>query len=353
LSTIMTLLFIYLSIAVGVSFLCSLCEAALLTLSISDARVMSNAGKPAGRHFGRLKESIDRPLAAILTLNTVSHTVGAAGVGAQAFHLWGDAWVGLTSAVLTLLILVVSEIIPKSLGASRARQLATPVTYIIMMMVWMTYPAVVVLDWISTLFKGKHGGEHMSREQLLVLAEMASAGGIIDPAESETVQNLLRLREIRVEEVMTPRTVVFALIAEETCGEVVRMNPRLRFSRIPVRTTGSDDIIGVVLKSEIHEAVIRHRGDRQLGSMTRELQYVPETAPLTKVLGEFARLGQHLFGVVDEHGSFVGLISLEDVFETIIGSEIVDETDPVADMRDLAAANEPPGEPRKSDEDLP
>lgn len=350
----MTLLLIYLSVAVVVSFFCSLCEAALLTLSVSDARVMSNAGKPAGKHLGKLKDSIDRPLAAILTLNTISHTVGASGVGAQAYIVFGEEWVGLTSAVLTLLILVASEIIPKSLGASRARQLAMPVTYMIMLMIWVTYPAVIVLDWISNLLKGKHGHEHMSREQLLVIAEMASAGGTIDPAESETIQNLLKLREVKVEEVMTPRTVVFSLRGTDTCAQVLAEHPRLRFSRIPVlgeQTT--DEILGLAFMQEIHERVIDGQGERRLATMTQRLHYLPETAPLTKALGEFARLGQHVFGVVDEHGSFVGLISLEDVFETIIGSEIVDETDPVADMRGLATNIETVGEARPTQEEGP
>lgn len=338
----MTLLFLYLALAVGVSFLCSLCEAALLTLSVSDARVMENAGKAAGQHLSRMKESIDRPLAAILTLNTISHTVGASGVGAQAYIVFDGKWIGVTSAVLTLLILVASEIIPKSIGASRARQLATPVTYTIMLMIWVTYPAVVVLDLISNLLKGKHSHEHMSREQLMVLAEMATAGGTLDQGESDSILNLLRLREVTVDEVMTPHTVVFALSDDDTCGGVLAEHGRLRFSRIPVRKAGSEEFLGVALKSDLHESVIRGRSDRRLGDMIRPLRFVPETASLNSVLKEFARTGHHLFGVVDEHGTFVGLVSLEDVFESIIGAEIVDETDPVADMRDLASITDEP-----------
>ncbi|MFG0307112.1 MAG: CNNM domain-containing protein [Phycisphaerales bacterium JB040] len=336
----MTLLLVYLTIAIGVSFLCSLCEAALLTLSVSDARVMENAGKSAGRHLSRMKASIDRPLAAILTLNTISHTVGAAGVGAQAYDLWGDRWVGLTSAVLTLLILVASEIVPKSIGASRARALATPVTYLTLLMIWTTLPAVWALNLISNMLKGKSSHESMTREQLMVLAEMATAGGILDKSEAESLQNLLRLREVTVEEVMTPHTVVFALGADDTCGGTLAGHGRLRFSRIPVRKTGSDEFLGVALKSDLYESVIRGRPDRRLGDMTRPMHYVPETASLNSVLQEFARTGHHLYGVVDEHGTFVGLVSLEDVFESIIGAEIVDETDPVADMRDLAGVSD-------------
>ncbi|MFT5422299.1 MAG: CBS domain containing-hemolysin-like protein [Phycisphaerales bacterium] len=365
----MELLIFYLVLAVGVSFLCSLCEAVVLSLPSSFATLSADQGHRWGRMLKRMKAHVDRPLGAILTLNTVANTFGAAGVGAQAAIEFVSVPIGLISGALTLTILIVSEIIPKTLGAVHAERFAAPVAYLVQGMIVLTYPVLLVLNSLARVIRGNTVHAGPSRDQIAIIAETARLGGNLDEGETEILQNLLRLRDTTVEEIMTPRTVVFSLRSTDTCDHALAQHPHLRFSRIPVLGDQStDEILGVALKHEIHECVIDGRGERRLGFMTRKLQYVPETAPLTKVLGEFARLGQHLFGVVDEHGSFVGLISLEDVFESIIGSEIVDETDPIADMRDLAAASappqtpppkhappkhDPPAETRQSNEDLP
>lgn len=354
----MELLIFYLVLAVGVSFLCSLCEAVVLSLPSSFATVSADQGHRWGRMLKQMKAHVDRPLGAILTLNTVANTAGAAGVGAQAAVLFENVPIGLISGALTFTILICSEIIPKTLGAVHAERFAAPVAYLVQGMIVLTYPVLLGLNFLAKAIRGNTVHAGPSRDQIAIIAETARLGGTLDEGETEILQNLLRLRDTTVEQIMTPRTVVFSLRSTDSCAQVMTQHPHLRFSRIPVlgdQTT--DEILGLALKHEIHECLIDGRGEKRLGSMTRRLQYVPETAPLTKVLGEFARLGQHLFGVVDEHGSFVGLISLEDVFETIIGSEIVDETDPVADMRGLAAANDAPGEPpaetRPTYEDLP
>ncbi len=340
----LTLLIVYLVLAVGVSFLCSLCEAGILTLTASDAKIMTNAGKPGAKLLTRMKREIDRPLAAILTLNTISHTVGAAGVGAQAYTLWGDRWVAVTSAVLTLIVLVFSEIIPKTLGAVYARPLATPVVYLIQLMIWVSLPVVVPLNLLSRLFKGSGHHHAMTREQVEVMAEMARTGGAIDHAESSLITNMLALRNKRVEEVMTPRTVVFMLDQGATVDSVLSDHAPLRFSRIPVTGKGIDDVKGIVLKHDIHQSALAGRGARSMGGMLRKLHAVPEQAPLLTVMEQFGQTGHHIFLVVDEYGGTAGVVTLEDVLETILGAEIVDETDPVADMRHLATGqDESPG----------
>ncbi len=335
----LTLLIVYLVLAVGVSFLCSLVEAGILTLTESDARIMANAGKPGAALLARMKAEIDRPLAAILTLNTISHTVGAAGVGAQSYTVFGERWVALTSAILTLVILVASEIIPKTLGAVYARPLATPIVYLIQLMIWVSLPVVVPLNILSRLFKGSGHAHAMTREQVEVMAEMARTGGAIDHAESSLITNMLALRNKRVEEVMTPRTVMFMLDHDETVGDVLAEHVPLRFSRIPVIGKGIDDVRGIVLKHDIHQAALNGHKSRAMGRMLRKIHAVPETAPLLTVMEQFAQTGHHIFLVVDEYGGTAGVVSLEDVLETILGAEIVDETDPVADMRDLATGD--------------
>ncbi|MEM7623445.1 MAG: DUF21 domain-containing protein, partial [Planctomycetota bacterium] len=190
----MLLLTFYLALAIGVSFLCSLCEAVLLTLNTSDAEVMIKKGKRnTGERLRAMKQRIDEPLAAILTLNTISHTVGAAGVGAQSAVIFGDAWLGVTSAVLTLLILIASEIIPKTLGASHPRALAGPVIPMIRWMIWLTWPLVISLNAMSKVLRGTSKHDAMSREQLRAIAEMALAGGVLDASEHAMIANLLKL----------------------------------------------------------------------------------------------------------------------------------------------------------------
>jgi len=312
----MGLLVFYLVLAIGVSFICSLCEAVLLTLTISDAEVMARRGTKAGNQLRAFKESIDRPLAAILTLNTISHTVGAAGVGAQSAVVFGSAWLGATSAVLTLLILVVSEIIPKTLGATHARLLASPTIWMIAAMVWITYPVVAALDALSVLLRRGRETSHLSREQIEVLAEMAHSGGILRPSESLLMKNMLRLQHLRIEQIMTPRTVMQTAQIEYTVADVARRSEILRFSRVPVVGDGPDDIRGYVLKHDIFRALMNGRGDRPLASLVREIRAVPESADLVALMEQFGSTGSHIFQVVDEYGGTSGIVTLEDLLES-------------------------------------
>lgn len=341
----MTLLFVYLTLALVVSFLCSLCEAVFLTLTSSDVEIVAKRNERAGAMLRRMKAKIDSPLAAILTLNTISHTVGAAGVGAESLKVFGDAWVGVTSGVLTLLILVASEIIPKTIGATYARPLAVITGYTILGMIWLTYPLVIALNATSRLLQGSGHTHVLTREQIEIMAEMARSGGALDHSESRLLTNMLALRTKQAHEIMTPRTVVFMLDADDTATQVLAEHRHLRFSRIPVIDDGIDDVKGIVLRNDIVQAALDRRGSATMRSMLRPIRAVPETAPLLKIMEEFAQTGQHVFLVVDEYGGTAGVISLEDVIETILGAEIVDETDPVADMRQLAFPESPADAP--------
>ena len=333
----MVLLIFYLMLALGVSFVCSLCEAAILSIPRSHGQVMADQGRAIGRRLLHLKEHIDRPLSAILTLNTIANVFGSAGVGAQAQIIWGQKWLAVASAVLTFLILILSEIIPKTVGAVYGRRLATPVVYTIEGMIYLTYPVVSLLNGVARVIRGRGGGSGLSRESIAVIAELARTEGALIGTESEIIKNVLRLGRVKVKDVMTPRTVVFMIQKESTASQVASEENFRRFSRIPVYGESPDDVLGIVLKAEIYDAIQRGQGDRKVATLLRRIHAVPETAPVLRVLEEFGRLRHHVFLAVDEFGGTAGIVTLEDCVESVIGVEIVDETDPVADMRDLAA----------------
>lgn len=344
------LLLIYLALAIGVSFLCSLTEAVLLTLTPSDAEVLDRKGKRVGKTLRKMKQEIDRPLAAILTLNTISHTVGAAGVGAQSAIVFENVPIGIVSGVLTILILVVSEIIPKTIGATYARPLVGPSIAAISGMIWLTWPIVVALNALSRLLRGSSDHESaMSRDEIEAIAAMARQGGTLRDDEHAIITNMLKLTERRVEDVMTPRTVVSMVPAEATAREAIDLPGVDRFSRLPVTGENQDDIRGVVLKQDLYKAVLRGDEGQQVETMLRGLRPVPEQASLAQVLQQFAKTGHHIFLVVDEYGGTAGVVTLEDVLEQILGAEIVDETDLVADMRQLAEPHRPRRQGRARD----
>ncbi len=333
----MELLIFYLVLAVGVSFLCSLVEASLLSVTRADASFLINQGKAVGHRLDQMKREINRPLAAILTLNTTAHTIGAAGVGAQAAELFGDKWLGLTSAVLTLLILLLSEIIPKTLGASFARPLIPFTVFAVRGMIFMTYPLLVLLNTFSRLIPGYGSGggaEHvLSREHLAAVADLAGASGTLSPEEAAIVKQTLRLRDVKVADIMTPRTAVFMLGRSVSVREALDDEDFGQFSRVPIFGESPDEILGIVLKQDVFAAALEQQDQRPMDSMLRPIHAVPENAPVMRVFEEFGRIGHHLFLVVDEYGGTAGVISLEDVIETLLGREIVDETDEVADLR--------------------
>ncbi len=330
-----TLLVLYLLLALGVSFLCSLTESGLLSLSHSRVATLAKAGRPSGRVLERMKDNIERPLAAILTLNTVAHTIGAAGVGAQSYIAFGSEWVAVTSAVLTVLILVFSEIIPKTLGVVYAGRLASFTAYTITGMIYLSYPLVVIFQSLSNLLGRKHE-QKLTREEFALMAELGQTEGALHEKEHRIIQNLLRLRKTHVRDVMTPRTVVLMLQKDTTVQQALDQHGPLQFARIPVHGDGPDDVIGIVLRREIDMAVRDGRENSAMEELAGPIHAVPEDAALDDVLDEFIRRRGQLFLAIDEHGGTAGIITLEDVIETLLGAEIVDETDEVVDMRKLA-----------------
>lgn len=332
----MTLLLIYLFVALGVSCLCSLLEASLLSVPRSHVAVLVEQGSLAGKRLQQMKDDVDRPLAAILTLNTFAHTLGAAGVGAQAALLWGEVWVGLVSFVVTILVLIFSEIIPKTLGAMHAKRLAPFTAWAVHVMILLLYPVVIVCNWISKLMSGRgHMVPLISRDEMRSLARLAHEEGAIDQNEARVMRNLIALREVTAEQVMTPRTVVSTLQAEQTVEEVTKGEPP-RYARVPVIGKSLDDVKGLVHRHDLFKARSEGKTETTLGALARPIHVVPEAAELPAVLQEFLKRREQLFLVVDEYGGTAGIITLEDVMETLLGVEIMDETDAVEDMQKLA-----------------
>ncbi len=329
----MGLLVLYVVLAIGVSFVCSIMEAVLLSVTPAHLVIMEQQEQRTASPLRRLKENIEEPLAAILSLNTIAHTVGAAGAGAQAARVFGDAWLGLFSAVLTLAILLLSEIVPKTIGAVYWKRLVPTVTRLL---IWMMVP-LRPLVWLSGLasrsISSEHEPVHVSRDEIGALADLGARQGVLDEGESRIVRALLRFRELRATDIMTPRTVVFALPADQSVGEAVAAHELLRFSRIPIHGGSLDALVGFVLKDEVLEQVARGHTDVPLGELRRELQFVPETARLPQLLDLFLSSRDLIAAVIDEFGGIAGVVTLEDVVETVLDLEIVDEVDDVEDLR--------------------
>ena len=332
------LLWSYLALALGVSFLCSMLEASILSVTPSYTNMLVQNGSRAGRILEHLKADIDRPLSAILTLNTVAHTVGAAGVGAQAAAIFGRAWLGVISAVLTFLILILSEIVPKTIGAVAHKSLVGFTAYTTQAMVWTLWPLVQLCMGVSRLIAGSKREAGISREELTSLAHFGHDEGALRPDEARVMKNLMTLDRVTVRDVMTPRPVVWMLPAEMTLGELMREVGPPRFARIPVYEGAPDHLVGLVVRYELMRRVHAGELDKTMRQLAQPLKAVPETASVGNVMQQFITQREHLFQVADEYGGTAGIVTLEDVIETLLGTEIVDETDPVADMQALARA---------------
>jgi len=332
----MTLLLLYGVLAIGVSFLCSLLEAGLLSLSLSRIHAMVEQGSRIGRTLLSMKENIDRPLAAILTLNTIAHTVGAAGVGAQAAVVFGNAAVGAASAIMTLAILVLSEIVPKTLGAVHAGTLAPVIAITTRVMIVLCFPLIVVLEWINRLIGYQRQRDQLSRAEILSTIRLGRESGSLGDREHRIVSNILALTKVRVTEVLTPRTVVFSLPKSMTVDEVIESHHPIRFARIPLYADSPDHCETFVPRFEIDRAFAKGDGDKTLAELDRPLHAVPDLASVADVLQQLLEKHEHIALVVDEYGGMKGIVTLEDLLETLLGQEIVDESDPVVDMRRLA-----------------
>jgi len=333
----MSLLIFYLLIALFFSFVCSLLESILLSVNFSYAEVLKKKSPKSGHRLEELKRNIDRPLAAILSLNTIAHTVGAAGVGAEAAKIFGSASVGVVSAILTLLILVLSEIIPKTLGALYNRELASIGTFIIYWLIRILYPLVLLSEKITQLLVGRSKFPVVSRDEFRALAAMGVEEGIVLESESRIFLNVMRFSKLRVKDIMTPHPVLFALPENMTIGDILQKKVELRFSRIPIYPPEGEDIIGYyILKSDVLLAAAHDETEKKLLQLARNILIVPETSSLHRLFEKLLHHREMIALVVDEHGGVAGVVTMEDILETIVGIEIVDETDETVDLQQLA-----------------
>jgi CBS domain containing-hemolysin-like protein len=332
----MALLILYVFLAIGVSFLCSIMEAVLLSVTPGYLVSLGSTRPRAAKRLREFKENIEEPLSAILSLNTIAHTVGAAGAGAQAAKVFGSNWLGLFSALLTLAILFLSEIIPKTIGAVYWKRLAPGVTRLLAWLMVPLRPFVWLSAHASRAISSQHDPVHVSRDEIMALADLGAQQGVLDEDESRVLQSLLRFRSMTASQVMTPRTVIFGLPADLTVGETVERHRPLRYSRIPVFRASIDQLVGVVLKDEILERAAKGEADVKLDELRRELFYVPGTLRLSHLLDLLLSSREHIAAVVDEFGGTAGLVTLEDLIETLLDLEIVDEVDNVEDLRAAA-----------------
>ncbi|BCS95135.1 hypothetical protein DSLASN_07670 [Desulfoluna limicola] len=311
-------------------------EAVLLSIPPSYIGVVEKKNPKAGKRLNKYKENIDRPLAAILSLNTIAHTVGAAGAGAQAATVFGNQYVGIISAVLTLLILVISEIIPKSLGATYWKQLAGSVSLMLAYLIPLMLPFVWMSKYITQFFSSETTPHAFSREEFSAMAELGEKSGEIKKQEARILRSLFRFKSLRAEDIMTPRTVLFALKEDMMSDQVIEAHPNMIFSRIPVYSENLDTIAGYVMKNDILLASTKGKDARPLSELKRELVTTPETTSLTVIFDFLLKRQEYISLVVDEYGGTAGIVTIEDIVETLLGMEIMDEDDTIADMQALA-----------------
>ncbi|MFC1774273.1 CNNM domain-containing protein [Pseudomonadota bacterium] len=331
----MTLLFFYLAIAIGVSFLCSVLEAVLLSVTPSYAENLLSERPRAARRLGRVKEHLDESLSSILILNTFAHTMGAVGVGSQALQVFGQQWETLIAVLLTLVILYFSEIIPKTLGATFWRQLAIPCAFIISWLVKLVYPLVWLATRLTKLFSANREHE-ITRKEIIALASLGHKGGTLFSQENEYLSNLLSLREVRTEEVLTPRSVVHMLNQDLSVSEALDKSGTRQFTRMPIYGVDFDDIKGKVIRADLFEAERSGHGEEPIKNFAKPVIRVSEKLPVQQLLDMFIKNRAHLFLVEDEFGQTSGIVTLEDAIETLLGREILDERDTVEDMQELA-----------------
>ena len=332
----MTLLLIYLFIALFTSFICSIMEAVLLSTPVSYLKSKMENGDSGASSMLRLKEDIDKPLSAILSLNTVAHTVGAAGVGAQATIVFGEAYFGLVSAVLTVLILVVTEIIPKTLGANYSKELVGISSKIIQIMVFITYPLVWVSSILTKLLARNKAELTTSREEISALASIGTQEGIFADKENKIIQNLIKLKGLKIKEVMTPRVVVVTANEEMTLEEFLKNKDFLHFSRIPIFQDNRDNITGYIFRELVFEKLAEDQFNLKLKDIKREIINFPKNMTLFDAWEEMLQKKEHISLILDEYGGMDGITTLEDIIESLLGFEIVDEKDTIEDMQQYA-----------------
>jgi len=311
-------------------------EAVLLSTPQSFLIVKKEEGNGWAKKFVDLKLNIDKPLSAILSLNTVAHTVGAAGVGAQAVYLFGEASFGIVSAILTILILVITEIIPKTIGAKYWRNLAMISSIIMQAMIIITYPLVVMSAFITKLISKNKQEQTTSREEIAALANIGADEGIFSNKEHKIIQNLLRLKKVNVTQIMTPRVVVAVADEKLNLNDFFKNKEYLKFSRIPVYSENDENITGYVFRQEVFEKLAEGKNELKLKDVKREIVVVPKSIVLFSLWEKLLERKEHIALIVDEYGGLEGIVTMEDIIETLLGLEIIDETDTIIDMQQYA-----------------
>lgn len=331
----MELLLLYLFIAIVVSFTCSILEAVMLSVTPAFINIKRGEEKKFAIELQKLKEDIDKSLAAILTLNTIAHTVGAAGVGAQAQTIWGNEYLTIVSALLTFAILFFSEIIPKVIGAVYWQKIAFIVPPVLKFLIFILYPVVWISMWLTKLIKGKKQNL-FTRTDFSAMAEIGFQEGVFRKDESKIIQNLIKFNKVRVKDIMTPRTVVVAANEEKSILEFHKDRPNPKFARIPVFSGEINNITGYVLKDNIHIEIISGDKQKKLKELRREISTVYEKLSMPDLFELMKNNKLQIAAVIDEHGTMQGIVTMEDILETLIGFEIIDELDSAADLQQLA-----------------
>lgn len=341
----MTLLIIFFVLSIAFSFICSILEAVLLSITPSFIRKQEEDNPRLYANLMYFKEDIDRPLSAILTLNTIAHTVGAIGVGAQASAAFGSTAIHIFSfsitaesvvaAVMTLAILVLSEIIPKTIGANNWKNLASISVVVLKWLIKILAPFVWLSQLITKRLKNEKNVSVLSRADLKAMTVAISKEGQLDHTEANVIQNVLNLPNKTIHNIMTPRTVLYSAIESDTLEFLSKEERFKQFSRIPLFDETKEKVLGMVLKSEVLENIIAGNAHKRLNTIIRPINFVQEDVFLADFFRKNYEKQVHIYMVKDSYGSITGVVTLEDVLETILGYEIIDETDKIADLQTL------------------
>ena len=329
------LIYIIMIVAIALSALCSMLEATLLSTPLSFVTGLEEQGAKGAARLKRLKQNPDRPISAILCLNTIANTVGASIVGSLVYEVYGDALVGVFSTIFTFAILIFAEIIPKTIGANYWRSLAIPASAIISMMIFVSFPLVWVLELLQKRISSNAHQVSVSREDISAMVSVATEEEVIEKDEKKMIQNLLKLDEITAHEIMTPSTVVEMAEGQMTIREFYDSD--LTHSRILVYDEENDEyVIGYVLRQTVLEEMAEDKFSRTIREISRPILTFPEDEPVGNIWEKFLEKKEHISVIIDEYGTFRGIVTMEDVIETMLGQEIVDETDEVVDMQEYA-----------------
>ena len=331
----MGLLLIFLFGAMAISFLCSLLESVLLSTPISYISMKEEEGDRNAILFAKLKDNPDRPLTAILALNTIANTVGAAGVGQQATLLFGSHWFGLVSAIMTLLILIFSEIVPKTIGSYHWKDL-TWLSRIMKGLMVLLYPLVWLVEKVRKPIAGDEPDTTISREEVSAMANIGEEEGVIDNSENKVIQNIMKLDDIKAYDVMTPRVVAATAPEYMTLRQFYKQEELSHYSRIPVYADSPEFITGYIMRYDVLENLAEDKFDTRLKAIKRKIAAFHEETTVNDIWESLLKTKDQIALIIDEYGSFQGLITLEDIIETILGMEIIDENDTVTDMQQYA-----------------